>query len=48
MGMQEIDVGGILLDAPREPHNLEEYEQPKHDKTKQTLVIQDVEYCIRL
>ena len=37
--MQEKDSGGILLDAPHEPHNPEESEQPKHDKTKQTLVI---------
>ena len=37
--MQEKDSGGILLDAPQEPHNPEESEQPKHDKTKLTLVI---------
>jgi hypothetical protein len=29
--MQEKDSGGILLDAPGEPHNSEESEPPKHD-----------------
>ena len=37
IGMQ--DSGGILLDAPQKPHNPKESEQPKHDKTKLTLVI---------
>ena len=31
LGMQEKDSGGTLLDAPWEPHNLEESEQQKYD-----------------